>query len=54
MPDDIFVQYYRTIKEIKKNYIDKPDDLTDIDNYWFVGSPGTGKSRSARDLYPDV
>lgn len=30
----------------------KPADLTKLDNYWFVGFPGTGKSRGARARWP--
>ena len=53
VPDDIFIQYYRTIKEIKKDYMIKPLDLEVLENYWIWGKPGCGKSRSARERFPD-
>lgn len=32
----------------------KLEHLTELDNWWFVGPTGTGKSRTARELYPDA
>lgn len=32
----------------------KPSDLDKLDNYWFYGEPGTGKSRGARDRWPGL
>lgn len=51
---DIRFRHYHTIKAIAKDYMAKPDDLTEMDNYWYWGPPGVGKSRSARILYPEA
>jgi len=32
-------------------YKPKPTDLERIENFWFIGGPGSGKSRTARQLY---
>lgn len=46
-----FLRYHGTITRM---YKPKLEDLPEYSAYWYVGPPGSGKSRSARAKYPGL
>lgn len=51
IPASYTIRYYNSLKRIHKDYMSRPDDLTERCNYWYWGKPGTGKSRKARSEF---
>lgn len=52
IPSDIVIRYYSTLKRIAVDFVQRPSDRASLENYWFYGSSGSGKSSHARKLYP--
>lgn len=45
----ILIQHYGNLKLVHFEFSRKYQDLESLDNYWFYGLPGVGKSRLARE-----
>lgn len=53
---DIFIRYYSALRNIAKDFQEKPEDLesgTQI-GYWYYGKTGVGKTHSANEDFPDA
>jgi len=48
---DIKFRYYRTCKDISRDFMTKAADLKELENKWIWGPPGVGKSRYARENF---
>lgn len=52
IPEDIYIRYIRNLEYICAKNKPKPTDLDKLDNHWYCGPSGTGKSLKAREENP--
>lgn len=50
----IYVRYYSALKRIEKDHMKVDGEAADCKGIWVWGESGAGKSRYARDTYPDA
>lgn len=51
----IQIQYFSSLRKIHQEQMLKQGEIPgDLENLWYFGPPGTGKSRKARDLHPNA
>lgn len=54
LPSKVFVTQYRTIVAIAKDHATKHKPLPTTTGHWWYGKSGTGKSKTARETYPEA
>jgi len=53
IPADIKVKHYGNLQKIGKDHL-LPKDSDHLRGVWLVGHSGCGKSKTAREKYPDA
>lgn len=54
IPSDLLVRHYNAWKSIRQDNQIRVPDAVDCTGVWYVGPPGSGKSRTARDRFPSA
>ena len=49
---DLLIKHYRTLKQIRTDYVGDIQPLDYLPGIWIFGASGIGKSKYARDKYP--
>lgn len=53
VPDEIYLRFYKTLKEIKKDHMVKPASLPGVCGLWVWGASGSGKSHAVIHQHPN-
>jgi len=54
LPSKIYVTMYRTLTAIQKDHMKKCEPEPETTGEWWYGPSGSGKSKTARETYPDA
>jgi len=54
VPSDIYIRYIGNLHRIFRDTLPPLDSLADPCGIWLLGPTGSGKSRGARDQFPDL